>query len=315
MSGEITRTPDLVLTDTENITNAKLNRVGGGTYRVDVGAITTRELATGVLNFTGLVYWEESSTTFQPKVTGYKFGTPSNSVGSITTSSYIEQTEQSAPGTPASGYGRTYPKSDGKIYFKNDAGTEYDLTGTAFTYWEESGSILQPKVAGYNLGAVGNEVGDITSTGFLELAEQAAPGTPATGFGRIYPKTDGWLYFLDDAGTEYEVTKNSMFTELHSSSHTLSAIECYGAVYYVNAAATLTLPAVATGMHLTVATVGAVAVNVKAGPSDLIYLDGIALDDGDKITNSSSAGNISVLTYYSADGWYAATDGWADGGA
>lgn len=34
----------------------------------------------------------------------------------------------SAPATPASGYGQLYVKSDGKVYFKNDAGTEYDLT-------------------------------------------------------------------------------------------------------------------------------------------------------------------------------------------
>jgi hypothetical protein len=37
--------------------------------------------------------------------------------------------EQSAPSTPASGYGYLYPKADGKVYWKNDAGTEYDLTG------------------------------------------------------------------------------------------------------------------------------------------------------------------------------------------
>jgi hypothetical protein len=33
-----------------------------------------------------------------------------------------------APSTPASGEGVFYEKNDGKIYFKNDAGTEYDLT-------------------------------------------------------------------------------------------------------------------------------------------------------------------------------------------
>lgn len=37
-------------------------------------------------------------------------------------------TEQSAPATPATGKAVLYPKTDGKIYFKNDGGTEYDLT-------------------------------------------------------------------------------------------------------------------------------------------------------------------------------------------
>lgn len=34
-----------------------------------------------------------------------------------------------APSTPDSGEGVFYEKNDGKIYFKNDGGTEYDLTG------------------------------------------------------------------------------------------------------------------------------------------------------------------------------------------
>ena len=56
-SGNITRTPDLVLTDSENITNAKINRAGGGTYRVDAGSITERELSAslGIGNTFGTV--------------------------------------------------------------------------------------------------------------------------------------------------------------------------------------------------------------------------------------------------------------------
>ena len=42
----------------------------------------------------------------------------------------LKTAEISAPGTPASGFGYTYAKTDGKLYFKNDAGTEYDLTAT-----------------------------------------------------------------------------------------------------------------------------------------------------------------------------------------
>lgn len=38
-------------------------------------------------------------------------------------------TEMSAPATPQTGLLLVYAKSDGKIYAKNDAGTEYDLTG------------------------------------------------------------------------------------------------------------------------------------------------------------------------------------------
>lgn len=112
-----------------------------------------------------------------------------------------------------------------------------------------------------------------------------------------------------------DVNTMKIATEIHSTSDTLTAAECYGKVHYVSSAATLTLPAVAAGMHLTVATIGAVAVSVDPNASDKIYLDGTALDDGDKITNLSTAGDVVTLTYYSADGWYASTNGWTDGGA
>jgi hypothetical protein len=44
---------------------------------------------------------------------------------------YLETNEEAAPGTPASGKVRIYAKTDGKVYSKDDAGNEYDLTATA----------------------------------------------------------------------------------------------------------------------------------------------------------------------------------------
>ena len=37
---------------------------------------------------------------------------------------------------------------------------------------------------------------------YLEIAEQSAPSTPSSGYARLYAKTDGKPYWLDDAGTE-----------------------------------------------------------------------------------------------------------------
>ena len=48
--------------------------------------------------------------------------------------------------------------------------------------------------------------GNMWASGNLTLAEQAAPSTPTTGYGVLYPKTDGKLYWKDDAGTEYDLT-------------------------------------------------------------------------------------------------------------
>lgn len=107
-----------------------------------------------------------------------------------------------------------------------------------------------------------------------------------------------------------------VYIEKHSTSHTIDAAECYGGIHYVTGAATITLPAVAAGMHVTIVTVGAVAVSVDPNANDLILLDGTALDDGDKLTNSSTSGDTVTLAYYDATGWYAITDGnWTDGGA
>ena len=42
--------------------------------------------------------------------------------------SKIDVKEISAPATPDSGFGTIYAKTDGKLYFKNDGGTETELT-------------------------------------------------------------------------------------------------------------------------------------------------------------------------------------------
>jgi hypothetical protein len=68
-------------------------------------------------------------------------------------------------------------------------------------------------------------------------------------------------------------------------------------------------------MSVSVITTADVAVSVDSNSSDRIILDGTALDDGDKITNGSSKGDIAVLTYESSAGWYAVTNSWTDGGA
>ena len=104
-------------------------------------------------------------------------------------------------------------------------------------------------------------------------------------------------------------------TATYSSAQTLTVEECFGYVIYVTGAAVITLPAVQEGMSVTIATIGAVAVSADPNASDLIFLDGVALDDGDKITNGSAAGDIAVLTFYDATGWYASTNAWTDGGA
>lgn len=45
----------------------------------------------------------------------------------ISSAGVLELSERGAPATPASGKFRVYAKTDGKLYYKNDGGTEYEI--------------------------------------------------------------------------------------------------------------------------------------------------------------------------------------------
>ena len=181
-------------------------------------------------------------------------------------------------------------------YVAGGGGTWGSITGTLSAQTDLQ-TVLDEKVASDPTGVTGADA--ITNIISLTQAEYDAIGSPSSTT----------YYIITDA-------VDSVFNETHAASHTLTASECYGAFYTITSAATLTLPAGANGMSLTVTTRGAVAGSVKAGASDFIYLDGVALDDGDKITNSSTSGDTVVLFANSTGNWTAITDGnWTDGGA
>ena len=89
----------------------------------------------------------------------------------------------------------------------------------------------------------------------------------------------------------------------------------YGGTFICDTTGTIQLPAVAAGMNFTIITKGAIAVSADTNASDLMMLDGTLLDDGDKATNTSTAGDIIVFQYMDATGWVATSNGWTDGGA
>lgn len=98
---------------------------------------------------------------------------------------------------------------------------------------------------------------------------------------------------------------------------TLKPEQCYNnSLIIVTAAKTVTVPAVASGMDFTVLSSGANAVSVDPNASDKIRLLGALLDDGDKLTNGSAAGDSVRLKAESADGFTAEIIGastWTDG--
>jgi len=63
-----------------------------------------------------------------------------------------------------------------------------------------AGNLLKNPKLGTNLNFNGWSA---LRAGLFECAERATPPAPPTGYGRIYFKTDGRLYYLNDAGVEY----------------------------------------------------------------------------------------------------------------
>jgi hypothetical protein len=90
--------------------------------------------------------------------------------------------EVAAPSTPSSGYGVLYFKSDGKVYVKNDAGTEIDLVGrkmyqaTVFDYTTDVATgdgkfyyVVSEQMNGMNLVRVHARVITAGTTGTTDI--------------------------------------------------------------------------------------------------------------------------------------------------
>lgn len=127
------------------------------------------------------------------------------------------------------------------------------------------------------------------------------------------------------AGSGIDITTGAISSVMKTASKaaaytigTDDADEAYGGTIYVTSAATITAPAVTAGMNFTVVTIGAIAVSLDVNASDRMYLDGTALADGDKATNTSTTGDTITCAYESSAGWFCWSgspdgDHWTDG--
>lgn len=133
--------------------------------------------------------------------------------------------EVAAPGTPASGKVYLYAKSDGKVYIKDDAGLETDITTGGGSGASTALSNLASVAINTTLVSDTNNTDDLGSTTVYwrnlyaytaYMTEQAAPSTPAANKVVIYPKSDGLMYSKDDAGIETLMSGGSGSTPLRS---------------------------------------------------------------------------------------------------
>lgn len=89
----------------------------------------------------------------------------------------------------------------------------------------------------------------------------------------------------------------------------------FGGVIFVTAEAVGTIPALPAGASFTVVTIGAVAITMQPDAETVIYLDGVALDAGDTIDNTSNAGDAVTFVAMGAGEIYASSGmNWVDGG-
>lgn len=200
-------------------------------------------------------------------------------------------------------------------------------------------------------GCSGGAAGDLDDSDDSRLSvANLADGDVAIVVDESVPACNGyWVYHTpnttaelvpvavrpDDYGTDYgggaingvwikqDIGLTYTDTTSKSANYTIGTDdprECYGGVIYVTGAATITAcDNLHAGMGFTVITIGAIAVSLDVQADDRQILDGTALDDGDKATNTSTTGDLIVCTYESASGWYCASgsnDGtlWSDGG-
>lgn len=106
-----------------------------------------------------------------------------------------------------------------------------------------------------------------------------------------------------------------LYAATYTSAETLEVEECYNSTIYISGATVITLPVMQYGMKVTFITLTANAISVDTNGADDTDLDGVASGVGEKSTSQSGVGEIVVYTWLDADGWYAASDGWTDGGA
>lgn len=233
-------------------------RYGNETDTYNIGIGIAPGLNTGLLikkNLMGSssIYAINSNTSYGNAITGsisansenaytfYGYGFNSNGnyarTNGFTGKGALEMIKRDAPSTPSNGYAYIYAKTNGILYFKNDAGTEYDLTagGTpggssgaiqynnggafgGFGSWNGSTMSLTGAISTTgNITASGSGAAIGTSNGgaigmtagYFYVPNRTAPSTPTSGLGYIYlAGTAGFEHvYLKTANETFDLTQ------------------------------------------------------------------------------------------------------------
>jgi hypothetical protein len=145
------------------------------------------------------------------------------------------------------------------------------------------------------------EVSDVTfkhrdGSGATPVAFMTVDGSEATVSFGAYKVAGGALTPVTDAAADFAAN--------------FTGINLYGGTFVCDTAGTIQLPVMAVGMHFTIITSGAIAVVIDTNGADGYLMDGTTNAEGKNLTNTSTAGDIAVIQYYTADDWLITTNGW-----
>ena len=145
---------------------------------------------------------------------------------------YLDATEASPPGTPASGKVRLYAKSDGRIYSKDDAGVEYgpfdEAGGGAGTVYDDDFSAATLDAKWTELG--GSLLDTLNTTdvsGQLHMAETAI-GYAVCG---VYQTAPGGSYVVVAKVASWTLGSNYVQAALMFADATPTALRLFGPLY------------------------------------------------------------------------------------
>ena len=127
---------------------------------------------------------------------------------------YTVRTADSADWPSVANSTRFYDIADDVIYFKDSLGNVISLFESGGdNIYTADGTLTGARsvtMGGNNLTLTGGSLlmdGSINMTnGVFTIEEISGASTPAAGIGKVYAKTDGTLRYINDAGTEYNMT-------------------------------------------------------------------------------------------------------------
>lgn len=129
----------------------------------------------------------------------------------------------------------------------------------------------------------------------LDLPEQSAPGTPASGYGRLYVNTSGQIVFIDDAGTSLNLSTmqpKATFPVVlgFALSDETTAITTGTAKLTVRAPYAFTLTAVRATLT-TASSSGTPTVDINEGGTTILSTK-LTIDSGEKTSTTAAAAAV-----------------------